>query len=88
MDEATITSKAQAIADYLDGVDILDAVDIVGEAITIAAQKNNNMCMLDVYLIGKMLIHTCGKRGIIELTDDGGISFTIEADNGNELLKV
>ena len=88
MDDIIVTNKAQAIADILDGVDILAAVDIIGEAIVIASKKDLSKSALNVYIIAKMLIHTNGKRGIVELTDDGGVSFTIEADNGNEILKV
>ena len=88
MDDTIVTIKAQAIADILDGVDILAAVDIVEVAIGIAAKKDKDKCMIEVYIIAKLLIAAGGKRGIVELTDDGGVSFTIEADNGKELLKL
>jgi len=81
-------SKAKAIADALDGVEVRDAIDIVGNALNIAAKKDSAMALIDVYIIAKMVNHMNGRRAIIEIKDNGNVTFEIAADDGKELLAV
>ena len=65
----------------LDGMDIMDAVDILGNALN--GCKNKSLCIVPIAYIGKLIESVHGRSALIKIEDDGHLSMSIAA-NGVE----
>ena len=75
----TTEERVAQVIDAIDGMELMDAVDIIGEAITNC--KSKHLILVPMYYIGKIMEETHASSALLKINDDGSLSFTI-ASNG------
>ena len=76
--EKTKENRIAQIIDAIDGMQIMDAVDVLGDAINNC--KTKHMCLVPIYYIGRLLEGSNARSGLVKINDDGSLSFTIAAN--------
>lgn len=72
--EARIAQVITAI----DGLEVMDAVEIFGNAINKCQTKQ--IVLLPIYYIGKIIEEVHGRSALIKINDDGSLSFSLAAN--------
>lgn len=73
------TQLAEQIAETICGLEIRDAIDVISQAQSIAAQSNPQYSLISIYIIADMVAAKNGGKAIIALTKDGSVSFSLKA---------
>ena len=73
------TQLAEQIAEIICGLDVRDAIDVIGQAQSIAAKSNPQYSLISIYIIADMVAAMNGEKATIALTKDGSVSFNIDA---------
>lgn len=76
-DKEKAARTAQVIT-ALDGLEIMDAVEVFGKAINKCETKQ--MILLPMYYIGKIIEEVHGRSALIKINDDGSLSFSLAAN--------
>ena len=74
-----LVQRSQQIADLIVGLELRDAIDVVGHACQLASKSNPHYGLITMYNIADLVVAQEGRRAIIEVTDKGGVKFTVEA---------
>lgn len=93
MKEEQMKPIVEKIVEAFDGIEIADAIDIYGTALSIISKHGqethdlNKMqyAMLPMYHVARLVSECHGRDGIIHIKDDGSISFTIQAGKNKKL---
>ena len=86
LNQEEILKRANIVADAIDGLEIMDAIDVFGHAQNISVRKGNQIhCLLLVYCIAKMVNAVHGEQGIVKIKKDGSVSFVIKAGKDKKL---
>ena len=80
MNEEEIMQRAKAVAKQFAGCEVMEAVDVLGEALVIASKKEPAHAVIAVFYIGKLIEEMNGRSALVKIEDDGRISFSIGAD--------
>ena len=73
------TQLAEQVAEIICGLEVRDAIDVIGQAQSIAAKSNSQYSLISIYVIADMVAAMNGEKAIIALTKDGSVSFDIKA---------
>ena len=80
MEEKDIEARAAKVADVLDGLELMEAVDVIGTASNMSVKKGNDThALINIYAIAKMVESVKGRQGIVQINDDGTVSYIIKA---------
>lgn len=79
MKEEKKTQLAEQIAYIICGLEVRDAIDVIGQAQSIAAKSNPQYSLISIYVIADMVAAMNGEKATIVLTKDGSVSFNIDA---------
>lgn len=71
-------ARVAQVITALDGLDVMDAVEIFGNAINNCQTKQ--MILIPVYFIGKLIEEVHGRSALIKINDDGSLSFSLAAN--------
>ena len=71
--------RAEKVAAAIEGLEVMDAVEVVGTAINISAKKNNQHALINIYAIGKIIESMHAEKAVIKINKDGSLSFEISA---------
>ena len=71
---------AEKVADIIDGLELMEAVDVIGHAFNVSSDKGNKTHrLIDIFMIAKMVSEVKGRQGIVQINDDGTVSFIIKS---------
>ncbi len=91
METEEIIRRAAMVADAIDNLELLDAVEVFAKGLNLSTDRgggNNEIhCLVGVYYIAQIVNSTHGRKGIIEIRDDGSVAFTIQAGK-EKLMKI
>ena len=73
------TQLAEQVAEIICGLEVRDAIDVIGQAQSIAAKSNSQYSLISIYVIADMVAAMNGEKATIALTKDGSVSFNIDA---------
>lgn len=73
------TQLAGQVAEIICGLEVRDAIDVIGQAQSIAAKSNPQYSLISIYVIADMVAAMNGEKATIALTKDGSVSFNIDA---------
>lgn len=73
------TQLAGQVAEIICGLEVRDAIDVIGQAQSIAAKSNPQYSLISIYVIADMVAAMNGEKATIALTKDGSVSFDIKA---------
>ena len=77
----TKEERIEQVASALDGIEVMDAVDILGEALNKCKSKKSKLLVaMPVFYIGKLIESMHGRSALIKIEDDGHLSFSIAAN--------
>ena len=86
MTEQEIEKRATVVAEQFAGCEVMEAVDVLGEALNIASKKEPLHIGIPVFYIGKLIEEMHGRSALIRIEDDGHLSFSIGADGVEQKL--
>ena len=81
-----IEQRAKIVAEQFNGLGMADAVDVLGVACNMAAEKNNIHIAIPIYYVGKLIEGVHGRSALIKINDDGSLSFSIGANGVEQKL--
>lgn len=73
------TQLAEQVAEIICGLEVRDAIDVIGQAQSIAAKSNPQYSLISIYIIADMVAAMNGGKAIIALDKDGSVSFNLKA---------
>lgn len=73
------------MAAAIEGLEVMDAVEVVGTAINISAKKDQTHALINIYAIGKMIVECNAEKAVIKINKDGSLSFEIIAGKEKKL---
>lgn len=74
----TKEERIAQVINAIDGLELMEAVDIFGQAINKCETKQ--MCLVPIAYIGKLIEECHGRSALIKIENDGSLSFTIAAN--------
>ena len=75
-----LEALAAKVAEVLDGLELMEAVYVIGTAFNISSGKGNKTHpLIDIYMIAKMVSEIKGRQGIVQINDDGTVSFVVKS---------
>lgn len=77
----TKEDRVAQVVNAIEGMELMYAVDIIGKAIN--SCKKQDLCLVPVFYIGKLIEGMHGRSALIKIEDDGHLSMSIAA-NGVE----
>ena len=80
MKEQEIEARAAVVAEQFAGCEIMEAVDVLGNALVMASKKEPTHALIAIYYIGKLIEETHGRSALVKIEKDGHLSFTIAAN--------
>lgn len=80
MDEKEIEKRAAVVAEQFAGCQVMEAVDVLGNALLIASKKDSTHAVIPIYYIGKLIEEVHGRSALVKIKDDGDLSFTLAAN--------
>ena len=80
MNKKEIMKRAKAVAEQFAGCEVMEAVDVLGEALVIASKKEPTHAVIAVFYIGRLIEEMNGRSAIVKIEDNGQLSFSIGAD--------
>lgn len=86
MEKTEITKRAEVVAEQFAGCEVMEAVDVLGDALNIASKKEPLHIGIAVYYIGKLIEGMHGRSALIRIEDDGHLSFSIGANGVEQKL--
>ena len=81
-----IEQRARIVAEQFNGLGMMDAVDVLGNACNMAAKKNSVHIAVPIYYIGKLIEEMHGRSALVKINDDGSLSFSIGANGVEQKL--
>lgn len=85
MKEEELQYRAEKVAAAIEGLEVMDAVDVIGKAINISSKKDKAHALINIYAIGKMIESMHAEKGVIKIKRDGSLSFEIIAGKEKKL---
>lgn len=85
MTQEELVQRSQQIADLIVGLELRDAIDVVGHACQLASKSNPRYSLIPIHYIADLVVAQDARRAIVEVTDKGGVKFTVEAKEGKGL---
>lgn len=80
MIESILQERAEKVAELINGTDLMEAVNIIGEGIQISTRNGNDLhALIYIYGVACFVNRLNGRKGIIRIKGDGRVSFTVEA---------
>ena len=81
MNEVDKSTRAALIAEAIVGAEEKDALDIIGEGLSIAAKsgKCDFAPILPIWYIAKLVSECNGEKATVKIKKDGGVQFTIQS---------
>ena len=80
MKEQEIEARAAVVAEQFAGCQVMEAVDILGNALLIASKKDSTHAVIPIYYIGKLIEEVHGRSALVKIKDDGDLLFTLAAN--------
>lgn len=80
-----LQERAEKVAAAIEGLEVMDAVEVVGTAINISRKKNNQHALINIYAIGKMIESVHAEKAVVKINKDGSLSFEIIAGKEKKL---
>lgn len=77
--------KAEKVAAAIEGLEVMDAVDVIGKGCMISAKKDQTHTLINIYIIGKMIEECRAEKAVIKIKRDGSLSFEIIAGKEKKL---
>ena len=77
--------RAEEVAAAIEGLEVMDAVDVIGTAVNISAKKDQTHALINIYIIGKMIEECHAEKAVIKIKRDGSLSFEIIAGKEKKL---
>ena len=74
----TTEERVAQVIDAIDGMELMDAVDVIGQAIN--GCKKKQLCLTCIYYIGRLIEEMHGRSALVKINDDGSLSFSIAAN--------
>ena len=74
----TTEERVAQVIDAIDGMEVMDAVEVFGKAINNC--KNKEMVLIPMYYIGRIIEECHGRSALLKINDDGSLSFSIAAN--------
>ena len=71
-------ARVAQVITAIDGLEVMDAVEIFGEAINNCQTKH--MILIPMYYIGKLIEEVHGRSALVKINNDGSLSFSIAAN--------
>ena len=71
-------ARVAQVITAIDGLEVMDAVEIFGKAINKCQTKQ--MRLIPMYYIGKLIEEVHGRSALIKINDDGSLSFSLAAN--------
>ena len=85
MKEEELQYRAEEVAAAIDGLEVMDAVDVIGTAINISSKKDKAHALINIYAIGRMIESMHGEKAVIKINKDGSLSFEVSAGKEKKL---
>ena len=86
MKEEQIMQRAEAFARQIEGCELMEAVDVLGQGLVIASKKKPEHALVAIYYIGKLISEMHGRSALVKIQDDGTLSFSIGANGVEQKL--
>ena len=80
----TKKDRVAQVVNAIEGMEVMDAVDIIGKAIN--SCEKQDLCLVPVFYIGKLLEESHGQSALIKIEDDGHLSMSIAANGVEQKL--
>lgn len=77
--------RAEEVAAAIEGLEVMDAVEVVGTAINISSKKDKAHALINIYTTGKMIESMHAEKAVIKINRDGSLSFEIIAGKEKKL---
>ena len=71
-------ARVAQVITAIDGLEVMDAVEIFGKAINNCQTKQ--MILIPMYYIGKIIEEVHGRSALIKINEDGSLSFSLAAN--------
>ena len=82
MTEEQKQERAEIVAQSIGGIEVMDAVDIIGMACNACFNKGDKLHVaIPFYHIAKLVSEANGEKGVVKINKDGSVSFSIHAGN-------
>ena len=85
MKEEELQERAEKVAAAIEGLEVMDAVEVIGKGCMISAKKDPTHALINIYIIGKMIGECRGEKAVFKIKRDGSLSFEIIAGNEKKL---
>ena len=91
MSKEEIMKRAEQFADAIEGLELMEAVDVFGQGCIISTNRGKERndkremmhAMIGIYYIGKLIEEVHGRSALVKINDNGSLSFSLGA-NGVE----
>lgn len=80
-----LQERAEKVAAAIEGLEVMDAVDVIGQGCMISAKKDQTHALINIYIIGKMIEECHAEKAVIKIKKDGSLSFEIIAGKEKKL---
>ena len=85
MKEEELQERADKVAAAIEGLDVMEAVDVIGKGCMISANKDPMHALINIYIIGKMIQECNAEKAVVKIKRDGSLSFEIIAGKEKKL---
>lgn len=80
-----LQERAEKVAAAIEGLEVMDAVDVIGKGCMLSAQKEQTHALINIYIIGKMIEECRAEKAVIKINKAGSLSFEIIAGKEKKL---
>ena len=80
-----LLERAEKVAAAIEGLEVMNAVYIIGQGCMISAKKDQTHALINIYIIGKMIEECHAEKAVIKIKRDGSLSFEIIAGKEKKL---
>ena len=74
-----LQERAEKVAAAIEGLEVMDAVDVIGKGCMISAKKDQTHALINIYAISKMIKECHAEKAVIKIKRDSSLSFEIIA---------
>lgn len=80
-----LQERAEKVAAAIEGLEVMEAVDVIGKGCMISAKKDQTHALINIYIIGKMIAECHAEKAVFKIKRDGSLSFEIIAGKEKKL---
>lgn len=85
MKDEELQYRAEKVAATIEGLEVMDAVDVIGKGCIISTKKDKAHALINIYIIGKMIEECHAEKAVFKIKRDGLLSFEIIAGKEKKL---